>query len=72
MVVVDGRQEGYSAGMNLPELASFMLEMGVKEAVNLDGGGSTSFWLDGRYRNQPSDGWPRPVANSILIYQSAQ
>lgn len=66
LVVVDGRQPGWSAGMSLPELAELMIELGCDDAVNLDGGGSSSFvWLkpDGtRVVNRPSDRAWRPVA----------
>jgi len=41
MVVVDGRQKGYSEGVTLEELAKIMLELGCRDAVNLDGGGSS-------------------------------
>jgi hypothetical protein len=41
VVVVDGRQPGYSMGMNLRELAEYMRGLGCYDAVNLDGGGSS-------------------------------
>ena len=41
LVVVDGRQEGYSEGMSTRELADYMQELGCWNAVNLDGGGSS-------------------------------
>ena len=66
-VTVDGRREGWSAGMNLNELALFMLELGAEEAVNLDGGGSTTMWVNGEIKNRPSDGRVRPVANALLL-----
>lgn len=68
LVTVDGRQPGYSAGMSLTELADFMLRLGAREAVNLDGGGSTTMWVSGSVRNRPSDGRVRPIANAIMIY----
>ena len=72
LVTVDGRREGYSAGMSLPELASLLRELGAVEAINLDGGGSTTMWVKGEIRNRPSDGRVRPIANGILIYGSEQ
>jgi hypothetical protein len=59
LVVVDGRQSGYSEGMSYFELASYMLELGCQEAVNLDGGGSSIMLMAaeaGNYRivNDPS------------------
>ena len=42
IVIVDGRQPGISEGMNLAELAKLMLELGCIQAINLDGGGSST------------------------------
>lgn len=67
LVVVDGRQPELSVGMTMLELARFMSELGCTEALNLDGGGSSTFWLDGTIRNSPSDGRPRPVANALVV-----
>ncbi len=74
LLTVDGRQPGYSVGVTLPELADLMLELGAHEALNLDGGGSTSFYLrrpDGSVvANQPSAGKWRPVANHLGLWIS--
>ncbi|MBN1294312.1 MAG: phosphodiester glycosidase family protein [Candidatus Latescibacteria bacterium] len=70
LVTVDGRQEGYSAGMSLPELAALLKKLGAKEAINMDGGGSTTMWVTGTVRNRPSDGMVRPIANGILLYSA--
>lgn len=75
LVVVDGRQQGYSMGMTLRELANLMLGLGAREAINLDGGGSTAFvYADPdsagalRVGNRPSDPTgERPVANALAI-----
>jgi hypothetical protein len=70
LVAVDGRMPGWSDGWKIPELAAFMrTELGCTEAINLDGGGSTSLWFDGELRNSPADGEERPVANALLIYR---
>lgn len=66
-VVVDGRQPGYSEGMTLYELADFLLRAGCKDAVNLDGGGSSALFVRGSVVNRPSDGRERPVANALLL-----
>jgi len=50
IVVVDGRQEGYSDGMSLPEIATLFEALEVREAINLDGGGSSVMVLRGRTR----------------------
>jgi uncharacterized lipoprotein YddW (UPF0748 family) len=71
IAVVDGRQTGWSVGMTLPELATLMLERGAWRAINLDGGGSSSFIYAApnqpRIQNRPSDGAHRPVANHLGI-----
>jgi hypothetical protein len=73
LLVVDGRQPGWSIGATLPELAQMMLEAGAWNAVNLDGGGSSAFWhrepgaAAGRVLNHPSDGHVRPVANHLGV-----
>ena len=41
-VTVDGRQKGYSQGMNLKEFADYLVTIGAHNAINLDGGGSTA------------------------------
>ncbi len=66
-VVVDGRQE-MSDGASLEELAGIMLRLGCDEAINLDGGGSTTIDLMGNTLNRPSDGKERPISNAVLIF----
>lgn len=70
-VVVDGRQQS-SAGMTLPELAELMINIGAYHALNLDGGGSSTMYVDGEVKNNPSDGIERPVSNAILILKSSK
>jgi hypothetical protein len=68
VVTVDGRQPGVSAGMTLPELADLLLEFGALEAINLDGGGSTTMVVNGKLVNKPSDQTgERPVSDAILV-----
>lgn len=65
---IDGRQEGYSRGMSLRELAKFMLDWGVYQGVNLDGGGSTTMYIRGKIVNRPSDATgERRVSNSLIV-----
>lgn len=66
MVCVDGRQKN-SAGMTLKELAKYMKKLGAVDAMNLDGGGSTTFFLMGKVLNSPSDGRERPVSQALVI-----
>ena len=72
-LTVDGRQEPYSTGLSMEELAELMISMGAVQALNLDGGGSTTHLsrtpgsdvLD--IKNRPSDNSERSVANSWMI-----
>ena len=69
LLVVDGRQKDLSVGMSLPELADMMHDLGCTDAMNLDGGGSSTFWLAGTVMNSPSDGRERRVANGLILLQ---
>ncbi len=71
MVVVDGRQPGYSAGMTLRELSTFMRSLGAVNAMNLDGGGSSVMWVNGLVVNRPSDGFERNVATALVVLPGA-
>jgi hypothetical protein len=67
-VVVDGRAEGYSIGMTTSELGGFCQEkLQAMWGVNLDGGGSSTMWVNGIVQNHPSDGHERGVANAIMM-----
>jgi hypothetical protein len=66
LVEVDGRQNN-SVGMSFPELADFMRKLGCAEAMNLDGGGSATFWATGNVMNSPSEGRERPAANALVV-----
>ena len=69
IATVDGRQPGVSVGMSLPELAELALQFGAIEAINLDGGGSTTMVVQGKLVNVPSDQTgERPVSDAILIF----
>lgn len=66
-IVVDGRQTDWSRGVTLERLLEKLVELGVKEGYNLDGGGSSTFVYDGEVLNRPSDGKPRPVVTNFII-----
>jgi exopolysaccharide biosynthesis protein len=68
LVVIDGRQEGISSGATLTELTETMVSLGCTDAINLDGGGSSTLALNGVVLNRPSDPKPRPVSNGILLF----
>lgn len=56
MLTVDGRSKGNADGMSIPELAFLARILGAEDAINLDGGGSTTLWVKGLgVVNYPSD-----------------
>lgn len=81
--MVDGRQAPYSVGMTTLELAGMMLELDCIDAINLDGGGSSTFATQREgeennnttagltIRNRPSDGYERTVSSSLLVVSKA-
>lgn len=75
---IDGRQEPYSAGISMGELAELMIDLGAITALNLDGGGSSALLSrkaggdDLQLISSPSDGGERSVANSWLIVSTAE
>ncbi len=72
LVAVDGRQPGYSEGMTLSELATFLTQLGAHQAINLDGGGSTTMVIAGKAVNRPAeDGQERPVSNAVVVRRKA-
>lgn len=67
MITVDGRSES-SGGISLYDLADYLLSLGATDAMNLDGGGSTTMFVDGRVVNHPSDKeGERKVSDAILV-----
>lgn len=76
-VTVDGRQPGYSQGMTLVEFANYLVSIGVFNAMNLDGGGSTTM-VTRKYGqvypslvNRPSDGYERSVSSILEAISTA-
>lgn len=68
-VVIDGRQKGWSQGAAYEELQEIFLDLGAWQAVNLDGGGSSTMVFAGKVLNRPSDfTGERPIATSLLIF----
>ena len=70
-VTVDGRQT-ISRGISLSNLAALMIRLGAVNAINLDGGGSTTLSAKGIILNSPSGGEERPVANALLVFAPSQ
>lgn len=83
MFMVDGRQAPYSVGMTMAEVAAAMEDLGCEQAVNLDGGGSSTFATQREgepesstagltLRCRPSDGYERKVSNTIMVLSTAK
>lgn len=69
LVVVDGRQPALSLGMTLVELRRLAERLQLTNALNLDGGGSTTMWIAGRVVNSPSDAaGPRKVSDALVVH----
>ncbi len=67
MITVDGRSES-SGGLGLQDLAEYLLELGAVDAMNLDGGGSTTMFLDGKIVNTPSDKeGERKIGDALIV-----
>ena len=77
LMVMDGRQEPRSCGGSMQEIAQVMLEAGCVQAINLDGGGSTTFVAKPEGKEElevvstPSDGVQRSVSTSLMIVSTA-
>ncbi len=69
LVAVDGR-ENYSIGLTLNELANLMKELGCVNAMNLDGGGSTVMYVNGRIVNTPQNQGGIALSNALTISNS--
>jgi Phosphodiester glycosidase/FlgD Ig-like domain len=67
LVVVDGRQPGYSVGMTTFEMALTMVRIGAVRAMQLDGGGSSTLAFEGRVLNRPSDGRERAISTAVML-----
>ena len=68
LLVVDGRSN-LSKGLTLEELATYFLRLGARDALNLDGGGSSIMVIDGKAVNHPSDGRERAVSMGIGLFK---
>lgn len=66
-VVVDGRDDGYSRGVTMTELAKIMQGLGAETAYNLDGGGSSTMVFNDEVLNQPSNGGERGTSDILYV-----
>lgn len=68
IVMIDGRQKGYSIGMNFKEMIDLSLRLGLTEAYNLDGGASAIMVFNGEIINRPSgSGDARNLPDMVTI-----
>ena len=78
MMVADGLQSPYSAGLTFEEQADVMISMGCVVALELDGGGSATYGStpagsdEFQVLNRPVDGSDRSIANSLMIVSTAE
>jgi len=67
LIVIDGRTT-QSVGMSFQEMATFCsTTLGATDAINLDGGGSSTIVVEGTLRNNPSGGSQRAIPNALLL-----
>ena len=80
-LVVDGKQPGYSEGLSAGEASDLLGELGVSDAIRMDGGASTTLavtgsWLGGVVLNRPRNwlypGLPHPVGNVLGVRRRAR
>ena len=70
-LVCDGRRTGIDAGLTLVELAHLIVDLGARQAINLDGGGSTALIHHGHLLNRPYDAQDQPSSNSRAVVTAA-
>ncbi|WP_050616480.1 phosphodiester glycosidase family protein [Bacillus testis] len=77
MVTVDSKKKGKSEGMTMQEFANYLVSKGAYQAINMDGGGSTTMAAripGDRYAslvNWPADGSQRRISNTLEVISSA-
>jgi len=68
LITIDGRQPGRAVGMSFGEMQAVLARLGATDALNLDGGGSTTMVVGGAVVNRPSDPTgPRAVSDAIIV-----
>jgi exopolysaccharide biosynthesis protein len=68
LVTVDGKNPNLSIGLSFAESAELMKALGAKDAINLDGGGSTTMDIGNKVVNNPSDATgERPIGDTITL-----
>ena len=72
MLVIDGRRPGHSLGVDMVELTNIMLKYGAYNASNLDGGGSSTFYANGKILSVAGGAGysgDRYLPNAWLVYE---
>jgi hypothetical protein len=69
VLVANGTNENGSSGATLPEMQNRMQQLGIHDAYNLDGGGSTTLVFNGDIINHPSDGRMRTLPTHFLFFK---
>lgn len=78
VVVADGRMPGYADGFTFEEEARYLQSLGAVNAINIDGGGSSTYYVRqpgeraASRLNVPSDGSERPVGNALIVVTKAE
>lgn len=67
LITVDANKKNGFPGLSLRELAEFLYKIGLKDAINLDGGGSSTLVIDGKMVNNPDSHHERKISNGLLI-----
>ena len=67
LIAIDGRQHSYSMGMTLYDMGKFFSELGIKHAINFDGGSSSTLWALGKVVNSPAHRYERRIFNVAMI-----
>ncbi|WP_308169794.1 phosphodiester glycosidase family protein [Acrocarpospora catenulata] len=67
LAVLDGRAPGTTVGASFHEAARLMRWLGARDAINLDGGGSSAMVIGKKVVNKPSDGSERAVGDALLV-----
>lgn len=68
-VVTDGNDDSGNSGATLAELQDKLRQLGITDAYNLDGGGSSTLIFDGQVMNRPADGKLRPLPTHFLFFR---
>lgn len=74
LLIIDGRQVGYSVGCTVAECKDILLRYDVYQAMNLDGGSSAVMWYNGKYitKSSSASGRGRYMPNALVVRKKTQ